>query len=103
MTYRVVLRERSGPAGNADPDEFPSFLDRELPPGTVLSSAFLGRNEPEVQHSSDLLHEDHFLTLGTEIWHCEVAEGRDQEFKDALLNSGVAVEFALLQSGTYSG
>jgi hypothetical protein len=34
-----------------------------------------------------------FRHLGTEIWEYEVVEGRDQEFKDALLNSGSIIEF----------
>jgi hypothetical protein len=36
--------------------------------------------------------DDDFLSLGSEIWEYDVADGRDQEFKDAVLNSQMALE-----------
>ncbi|MGH9611036.1 MAG: hypothetical protein ACRD34_15335, partial [Bryobacteraceae bacterium] len=65
-----------------------------------LDSRFVGRNRPFAQHSSDKIEEDDaFLSLGSEVWEYDVAEGKDQAFKDALLNSGVVMEFEPLESG----
>jgi hypothetical protein len=37
--------------------------------------------------------DDDFLAFGTEVWDYDVAEGRDDEFKLALANSEVVMEF----------
>lgn len=98
MKYRVVFRERSDRAGERV-DDPPSFLEPELDDETVIDAVFVGRTEPDALHSSDLLEEDDaFLSLGSEIWEYDVAEGKDQEFKDALRNSGMVMEFEPLES-----
>ncbi len=98
MKYRVVFRERSDRTGEKA-DNPPSFLDTQLDDGIVLDAVFVGRNGPDSQHSSDVLEEDDdFLSLGSEIWEYDVAEGKDEDFKNAILNSGVVMEFEPLES-----
>jgi len=93
MKYRVVFRERSNREGEKAEDP-PSFLDAQLDDETVLAATFVERTGPDAKHSSDVLEEDDdFLSLATEVWEYDVADGKDQEFKDALLNSEMVVEF----------
>src|ERR1700761_4714495 len=98
MKYRVVFRERSDRMGDRA-DDPPSFLEPELDDETVVDAVFVGRTEPDALHSSDSLEEDDaFLSLGREIWEYDVAEGKDEAFKDALRNSGMVMEFEPLES-----
>ena len=99
MKYRVVFRERSNQSGD-NADDPASFLDTQLDDSTVLDRVFVGRLTPDPLHSSDRLEEDDaFLGMATpEIWEYDVAEGRDEAFKDALLNSGMVIEFEPLES-----
>lgn len=98
MKYRVVFRGRSDQEGERA-DDPPSFLDPELEEGVVLDASFVGRLPPDAQHSSDRIEEDDgFLSISDEIWEYDVAEGRDQDFKDALANSGMVIEFEPLES-----
>ncbi|MFL6448835.1 MAG: hypothetical protein ACJ746_14280 [Bryobacteraceae bacterium] len=93
MKYRVVFRERPSHKGIAAENPI-DFLQKDASQGIVRNSTFVLRKDPEVHASTDPVEEDEELSgLGTEIWEYEVAEGRDQEFKDALLNSGSIVEF----------
>jgi len=98
MKYKVVFRERSNESGEKA-DDPASFLDTQLDDKTVVDAVLVGRNNPDTLHSSDVVEEDDgFLSLGTEIWEYDVAEGRDQDFKDALRNSGMVMEFEPLES-----
>lgn len=103
MKYRVVFRERSGKDGEKA-DNPASFLDAELDESTVLDSRFVGRLHPEAQHSSDELEEDDaFLSVSPEIWEYDIADEKDQDFKDALRNCGMVMEFELLESADELG
>ncbi len=103
MKYKVVFRERTGGSGEKT-DDPASFLDTQLDDETVLDAALVGRNRPEALHSSELIEEDDgFLSIGTETWEYEIAEGKDQDFKDAMANSGVVMEFELLESADELG
>ena len=103
MKYRVVFRERSDESGEKA-DDPASFLDTQLDDETVLDAVLIGRNRSDALHSSDALEEDDaFLSLGSEIWEYDVADGKDQEFKDALLNSGMVMEFEPLESSDELG
>lgn len=103
MKYRVVFRERSNLEGERA-DNPPDFLDTQLDDETVLDAVFVGRNEPEALHSSDRIEEDDgFLGLTTEVWEYDVAEGKDEDFKAALQNSGMVIEFEPLESDTELG
>ena len=90
MRYRVTYRKRfTREGGEADaPQTFLNVAD-----GVILDSEFVERIEPPSLHGEDAMEEDDdFLSLGSEIWEYEVADGRDQEFKDAVLNSQMAME-----------
>jgi len=93
MKYRVVFRERAG--ANRGVAQNPiGFLQGNLSDSIVRNSRFVVRRDPEFKHTSDQSDDDvEFRHLGTEVWEYDVAEGRDQEFKDALLNSGSIIEF----------
>lgn len=103
MKYRVVFRERSDRAGEKA-DDPPSFLDTQLDDETVLDAVFVGRNRPDALHNSDRLEEDDaFLSIGTEVWEYDIAEGKDEDFKNACLNSGMVMEFEPLESSDELG
>jgi hypothetical protein len=103
MKYRVIFRERSDVEGERA-DNPPSFLEPELEDGVVLDAAFVGRLQPDSLHSSERIEEDDgFLGITSEIWEYDVADGRDQDFKDALLNSGMVIEYEPLESGDELG
>lgn len=94
MKYRVVFRERAGASRGVAQNPI-AFLQGSLPDSVVRDSKFVLRNDPEFKNSSDHSEDDtEFRHLGTEVWEYEVADGRDQDFKDALLNSGSIIEFA---------
>ena len=98
MKYRVVFRERSDQNGEKA-DDPASYLEAQLDDDIVLDSVFVGRLAPDAQHSSDTLEEDDaFLSVVGEIWEYDVADGKDEDFKAALLNSGMVMEFDPLES-----
>jgi hypothetical protein len=91
VLYRVTFRKRFRPDGE-DADAPASFLD--LADGVVLDSSKVETIEPDNLHVEENMEEDDdFLSLGTEIWDFDVAERAQQEFKDALVNSGMVIEF----------
>jgi hypothetical protein len=97
MKYRVVFRERSDESGEKS-DDPASFLDTQLDDDTVVDAVFVGRNRPDALHSSDASEEDDaFLSIGTEVWEYDVADGKEADFKNAMLNSGMVVEFEPLE------
>lgn len=96
MKYQVTFRERTDAVGN--PTEMPpAFVEPELTDGVVLDATFVERIEPEAMHSQEVMDEDDsFLSIGTEIWEYDIAEGREQEFIDALKNSQMVIEYEAL-------
>jgi hypothetical protein len=90
MRYRVVFRKRfSRDGGEADAP--PSFLD--LRDGVVAEAEFVERFEPENLHVEENMEEDDdFMSLGSEVWEYDVVPGQEREFKEAVLNSGMAME-----------
>lgn len=103
MKYRVVFRERSDQEGEKA-DDPASFLDPQLDDETVLDAVLVGRNRPDAQHSSDVLEEDDdFLSLTSELWEYDIADGKTQEFEDALRNSGMVMEFEALENSDELG
>jgi hypothetical protein len=98
MKYRVVFRERTNRSGERA-DNPPSFLEPELDDETVLDAVFVGRTEPDDLHGSDVAEEDDdFLSLSSEIWEYDIAEGKDEQFKAALRNSEMVMEFEPIES-----
>lgn len=89
--YRVTFRKRFAQNGD-DADSPVTFLD--LADGIVLDSTVVEMIEPENLHGEeDMEEDDDFMSLGTETWDFDVAEHAQQEFKDALVNSAMVVEF----------
>jgi hypothetical protein len=59
----------------------------------VLDKTFVERTEPEALHGEEELDEDDsFLSVGSETWDYEIADGRQDEFLAALKNSQMAME-----------
>lgn len=95
VLYRVTFRKRFDKDGEGA-DAPVTFLD--LADGIVLDSSFVEAIEPDNLHVEESMDEDDdFLSLGTEIWEFDVAENRGQEFKDALVNSAVVIEFEAME------
>src|SRR6185312_2841439 len=95
MRYRVVFREQTDSNGRAT--EKPSkFLDAQLSDGVVLDASIVEREEPPGLHTDRLEEDDDFLSLQTEAWDYDVADERQQEFIDALRNSGVVMDYQVL-------
>jgi hypothetical protein len=99
MRYRVVFRER-GTSGRRTTENPVAFLQANRAEDIVREAEFVLRQDPERRASGERPADDEdFGALGTQTWEYEVAEGRDQEFKDALLNSGSLVEFTAIGAG----
>jgi len=93
MKYQVVFRERKNKESDAAENPI-GFLQGDGSEDVLRKSTFVRRTDPELKTSPEPLDaDDELIGLGTETWEYEVAEGRDQEFKDALLNSGSIIEF----------
>jgi hypothetical protein len=93
MKYRVAFLERTNAEGKniESPAE---YVDLDLMEGVVLDQVFVERIEPEALHVQEVMDEDDsFVSIGTEVWEYDIAEGRDQEFIDALKNSQMVMEY----------
>lgn len=90
-TYKVVFRKRYN--ADAEPSDDPaSFV--QVSDGVVLNALVAEQTEPAGLHPQEVLDEDDdYLSLGTEVWEYEVADGREQEFIEALENSRMVIEF----------
>ncbi len=99
MRYRVTFMERTG--GDGKPSEFPpDYLDIDVADGVIVDKVFVDRDQPQALHNQDTLDEDDsFLSVGSESWDYEVADGREDEFLAALKNSQMAFECVELESG----
>ncbi len=96
MKYQVSFRERTDAAGNPTENP-PAFVEPELMDGIVLNATLVERIEPDSLHGQEVMDEDDdFLSIGTEVWEYDIAEGRDQEFIDALKNSQMVMEYEVL-------
>jgi hypothetical protein len=99
MRYRVVFRER-GASGRGTALNPVAFLQGNRAEDIVRHAVFVFRRDPDVTAVPEpLTHDEDLPGLGTQTWEYEVADGKDQEFKDALLNSGSLVEFTAISAG----
>jgi hypothetical protein len=100
MRYRVMFMERTNAAG--DPSEDPTaYLIPELESGVVREALFIERDKPAVMHSEEQLEEDDdFLSVGSEVWEYDVADGRDRDFTDALRNSQMVLDYEVIDDVT---
>ncbi len=98
MKYRVVFEEHTDGRGNRTENP-PLFVEPELTDGVVLDAVFVARFEPDSLHGQDEMDEDDsFLSIGTEIWEYDVADGREKDFTDALKNSKMVIEYEELDN-----
>jgi hypothetical protein len=99
MKYKVTFRKRFTPEGEPadDPKSLVSPAD-----GVVEDSEFIEILEPAGLGVAEDLNEgtgsresndNGFLGLGTETWVFDVAEGREDEFRAALAESRVVLDF----------
>jgi hypothetical protein len=94
--------ERTGVTG-APSERPPDYVAIEVPDGVVLEKMFIDRAEPEAMHSEEALEEDDsFLSVGSETWDYEIADGRDDEFIDALRKSQMVMEYVRLDEESSS-
>jgi hypothetical protein len=102
MRYRVTFMDRTDRAGN--PSEKPvDYVEIEAPEGVILDKALVEREQPLAIHNEETLEEDDdFLSIGSESWDYEIADGREQEFLDAVQNSQMALECVALDDGPSS-
>jgi len=95
MRYKVTFRKRFNPQGEPsdDPKSLVSTED-----GVVQDAEFVEIIEPAGLGVAEDLNEgtgsqesndSGFLGLGTETWVYDIAEGREKEFTDALIESRV--------------
>ena len=91
MKYKVTFRKRFDQRG--EPSDNPTALVSAAD-GVVEDAVFVEQLEPSSVHNTDDMEEDDdFLAFGTETWVYDVADGRDEEFKTALVNSEVVLAF----------
>jgi hypothetical protein len=99
MRYRVTFRKRFTPAGEPadDPHSLVSNAD-----GVVQDEEFVEIIEPAGLGVAEDLNEgtgsqesndNGFLGIGTEAWVYDITEGREDEFKAALVESRVVLDF----------
>jgi hypothetical protein len=99
MRYRVTFRKRFNPEGEPadDPKSLVSVMD-----GVIDDEEFVEIIEPaglgvagdlNEGSGSQESNDNGFLGLGTETWVYEIAEGREKEFTDALVESEVVLDF----------
>jgi hypothetical protein len=93
-SYKVIFRKRFN--ADAEPADDPaSFV--QVADGVVLNATVAEQTEPAALHPQETLDEDDdFLALGTEVWEYEVADGREQEFIEALENSRMVLDYEQL-------
>lgn len=97
-TFRVTFMERTD--GNGNPSERPTeYVTLDLPDGVVLDKQFVERDEPENLHVQETMDEDDsFLSVGSETWDYEIADGREDDFIAALKNSQMVMDYEPLDT-----
>jgi hypothetical protein len=99
MKYQVTFRKRFSSEGEAA-DDPKSLVDPE--DGVIEDSEFVEMVEPGGLGVAEDLNEgtgsqesndNGFLAFGSETWVYTIAEGREKEFTDELVESGVALDF----------
>jgi len=99
MRYQVTFRKRFSPEGEPA-DDPKSLIDPE--DGVIQDAEMIQIIEPAGLGVAEDLNEgsgsqesndNGFLGLGTETWMFDIAEGREKEFTDALVESQVVLDF----------
>jgi hypothetical protein len=99
MKYKVTFRKRFTPEG--EPADDPKSLV-DPGDGVIEDAEFVEIIEPAGLGTAEDLNEgtgsqesndNGFLGLGSETWVFDIAEGREKEFTDALVESRVVLDF----------
>jgi hypothetical protein len=90
MRYQVTFRKRFNDRGRGS-DSPQALLD--LPDGVVLESEVVEEIEPDSVTVDEAMDEDSVEPFGSEIWEYVVADGRRDEFVNALKESSVVLEY----------
>lgn len=98
----MAFEKRFQSDGNESALDPSSELDVYLADGVVAGKEFVERFEPQSQHSQEVLDEDDaFLGLASpEVWEYDVVDARASEFEDAIRNSGLVMEFEIVDETT---
>ena len=108
MRYQVTFRKRFSPEGEPA-DDPKSLIDTEE--GVVQDAGMVEILEPAGVGVAEDLNEgsgseesndNGFLNLGTETWVYDIAEGREKEFTDALVESKVVLDYEIVPDETLS-
>jgi len=95
MRYQVVFKKRFNQAG--DGSDSPQTL-LNLPDGVIEEAAMVEQIQPDSVHVEESMDEDDdFLPFGSEVWEISVANSREDEFKSALEQSGVVMEYDVIE------
>lgn len=85
MKYKVTFRQRFSAEGEAS-DAPEQLLD--TPEDVILDAQFVERIESPAMHVEERMEEDdNWLAFGTSTWIYDVKEGKEQEFRDAVIAS----------------
>ena len=91
--FRVAVMERTDFRGEKT-EEPTAYVELDLEDSVVLDKVFVERIEPYAEHVQGVLDEDDaFESVGSEVWEYDVADGREQDFIDALRNSRMVMEY----------
>jgi hypothetical protein len=92
MRYRLTFLERRNREG--EPSETPTdSLEIQAADGVILDKNMVERDAPLAMHGEETLEEDDdFLSIGSETWDYDVADGRDKEFLAAVTKSRMVME-----------
>jgi hypothetical protein len=99
MKYKVTFRKRFTPEGEPadDPRSLVDTVDGVVEDSElveIIEPAGLGVAEDLNEGTGSQESNDNgFLGLGTETWVFDIAEGREKEFTDTLVESGVVLAF----------
>jgi hypothetical protein len=108
MRYKVTFRKRFSADGQPadDPKSLISVEDGVIEDSEIveiIEPAGLGVAEDLNEGSGSQESNDNgFLNLGTETWVFDIVEGREKEFTDALVVSGVVLDFVPVPDETLS-
>ncbi len=95
MRYQVVFKKRFNQEG--DGSDSPQVL-LNLPDGVIEEASMVEQIQPDSVHVEESMDEDDdFLPFGSEIWEFSVANSREDEFKSALEQSGVVMEYDVVE------
>lgn len=108
MRYKVTFRKRFSADGQPadDPKSLVSVEDGVIEDAEIVEMippAGLGVAEDLNEGAGSQESNDNgFLNLGSETWVFDIAEGREQEFTDALVVSRVVLDFVPVPDETLS-